>query len=452
MSMISCYLKLRFFIGSVLLSALLVSPVWASDLDKILQNGRTLVASGQNEEAFKALQSAELNYAGTPEFDYWLGVAAVRSGNASLGLLALDRLLLVQPNHAGGRLERALALIQLGMLEQADAELSTLQEMSPPPKAEEVIHRYRLAIARQRDQRSEPSHFVSLGFGVGYDSNVNSAPSDYTLELFGGLFQSEVSDEGSAFTDVRMQYSGNAPVNKLHSIQWGLSGFSRHYAKSNLSAYDLGVIQGRGNWRYSPSEDLVVNSYGDLIRVYSGSPRKGLFSQYGIGSSVSVPVLLESRLTLGLGWYEREYDRASVNDLNAFAFEWGLMVPLNSQWQLSSDLSYEQERADRRDGGNSANVKAQFGLDYKHNPAHQMRFSLSKEWVKYKEKGFALYNDFVPASRRDQNIQGAAEWVWTVNPQLIVSTQGSFRRQHASLDFFEYNQFSVSSNLTYLWR
>lgn len=445
-------LRASFLAWVMAVGALASGATFAASLDEVVQQGRQLIGKGDNSQAFEVLQAEEMSFAGSPEFDYWLGVAAVRSGKASLGLLALDRLLLIQPNHAGGRLERAFALIQLGMLDQADEELNQLQTLNPPKKAAGVIQQYRSAIAKKRHQENSPSHLFTLGAGAGYDSNVNSAPSDYVLELFDGLFQSRISNEASTFGDLRLQYVGLVPVDKVNSMQFVLSGQSRQYANSSLDAYSLGLIQGQVNWRYSPSADLVINSRGELVRVYSGSPYEGLFTQYGLRSAVDIPVLLESRLELAGGWKTQGYDAATANDLDALTLEAGLKMPLNSQWQLQSQLTYEYEAAGERDGGDASRVKALLGVDYKHNPSHKMRFAVNGQWVDYKEKGFALYNDFVAVSRQDQSLQGSAEWTWIMSPELSLSTQGSYRQQTASLDFFEYSQFSVSSNLTYLWR
>lgn len=424
----------------------------AVELPDLLDKGRGLIAEGSNEEAFQTFQAEELEYAGVPSYDYWFGVSAIRAGHASLGLLALDRLLLVQPEHAGGRLERAFALLQLGMLDEADDELDQLQQMNPPEKAAEVIKRYRSLIAEKRTQDERPSHVVVVGSGLGYDSNVNSAPSDYLLDLFGGLFQSRVSGEDSTFSDFRLQYMANVPVDAIHSVQFVFGGQSRAHHKSSLDPYNLGLIQGQAVWRYSPSADLVVNTRGELVRVYSGASYDGLFTQYGLSSSVDIPVFLESRLELGGGLRSVRYDTGEANDADEISLLSGLTVPLSSQVQVGSELTFEHEQADDRDGGSANRIKAQLDLNYKLNLKHRLQVSLSSQWVNYQDKGFGVYNDFVPVSRRDRSFQGGAEWLWAITPSLSLTTQAGYRQQTSSLEFFEYNQFSVSSNLNYLWR
>ncbi|WP_146060016.1 hypothetical protein [Oceanospirillum linum] len=71
-------------------------------LADVLRGAQQVLSEGDTAAALTLLSAAEAEYAGVPEFDYLMGLAAVRSGQPSVGIFVLDRLLQVQPDHAGG--------------------------------------------------------------------------------------------------------------------------------------------------------------------------------------------------------------------------------------------------------------------------------------------------------------------------------------------------------------
>ena len=90
----------------ILLSVAMSHTTWAYQAE--LGNAKNLLAQGENQSAYSQLRVTELEHSGEPEFDYWLGVSALRAGEPSHALMALDRAILRQPNHAGARMELSL--------------------------------------------------------------------------------------------------------------------------------------------------------------------------------------------------------------------------------------------------------------------------------------------------------------------------------------------------------
>lgn len=135
-----------------------------------------LVKAGRADEAYRMLEPYEFQHAGEVDFDYALGIAALDSGRAAKATLAFERVLAVDPNFAGARLDMARAYFQLGDLTRAKAEFTTVLEENPPPLARQVVQRYMKAIA----ERENAKKTVLTGYlegTIGHDSNVNNSTS-----------------------------------------------------------------------------------------------------------------------------------------------------------------------------------------------------------------------------------------------------------------------------------
>src|SRR5262245_35944434 len=98
----------------------------------ILQQAESLLAEKKPNEAFALLTSHELDLAGTPMFDYLLGIAALDSGKANDAAFALERVVAAHPDFAGARIELARAQYERGDLALARSQFEYLLTQSPP--------------------------------------------------------------------------------------------------------------------------------------------------------------------------------------------------------------------------------------------------------------------------------------------------------------------------------
>ena len=74
-----------------------------------VEHAQALMSQGKPAEAYGYLLPFEDKFAGNVEFDYALGVAALDSGKSDKATLAFERVLAVNPNFAGARLDMARA-------------------------------------------------------------------------------------------------------------------------------------------------------------------------------------------------------------------------------------------------------------------------------------------------------------------------------------------------------
>lgn len=141
--------------------------------EKLLQQADELIKSGKPADAYALLEPLEFARAGEVRFDYLLGIAALDSGKPDKATLAFERVLAVEPNFAGARLDMARAYYQLGDVVRAKAEFETVMLQNPPPGAKLTIQKYLDAIAAA--EAAKLMRMTGYIEGVlGNDSNVNT--------------------------------------------------------------------------------------------------------------------------------------------------------------------------------------------------------------------------------------------------------------------------------------
>lgn len=141
--------------------------------DRVLRDADALIKAGRPLDAYVLLEPLEFERAGEVRFDYLMGIAALDGGKPDKATLAFERVLTVDPNFAGARLDMARAYYQLGDLTRAKNEFETVMAQNPPEGARVTIQKYLDAIAAiEAAKLTRISGYLE---GVlGRDSNVNT--------------------------------------------------------------------------------------------------------------------------------------------------------------------------------------------------------------------------------------------------------------------------------------
>lgn len=192
--------------------------VWAQSVSSLpvdLPQARSLLSAGQAASALSLLEPQEDVQAGNVEFDYLLGVAALESGNASKATIALERVLIVNPNHAGARLDLARAYFALGDRERARREFNVALAQDPPVNARATINAYLARIdsgAAGGGGDTRASGYLDIA--AGRDSNVNNATSQgqVFVPVFG--FSVQLAPTSQRTADNFMSLGGGGEVSR----------------------------------------------------------------------------------------------------------------------------------------------------------------------------------------------------------------------------------------------
>ena len=229
------------------LIAAVALPVAAQQAD--LDRAKDLIGAGNAKQAFELLSPQQDRYAGMPEFDYLLGVAALDSGRLEDAIIAFERVLAVLPNHAGAQMDLARAYYAAGSFDLAEAAFVRLRGSNPPAAAQEAINRYLDAIQARRRQ-TQPGWTAFGELGLGWDSNITGVPVD-----FGAAAQ-------QSFNLVGIQATGNSVKRSASFAQAAAGGEYSRPLTRGWSLFAGGELRGRGYRRESD-----FNSFSDELHA-----------------------------------------------------------------------------------------------------------------------------------------------------------------------------------------
>lgn len=267
-----------------LAALLLAFTTLAAAADAPLEEARRLIDQGRAQDAYQLLAPLEERYAGTPDYDYLLGIAALDSGLPGPAVFALERVLALDPENDLARAEIARAYYQLSEYETAEREFETVRRSSAlPAAARPTIDEYLTRIARARD-RFGPTVTGFLSLGAGYDTNVNSGTSESQVTIpFLGQQPIQLVDDARETSSPYTLIAGGVNVTKPIADGVAVLGGARGYWRNNASPFStqdayvyggVGVERGR--------HGFVVAAQGETFRVDAEALRNtfGGFAQW----------------------------------------------------------------------------------------------------------------------------------------------------------------------------
>ena len=148
---------------------------------------KALLDQGKAAEAY-ALAKKNPGEIGNPGFDFYFGIAAIDSGHAGEGVLALERYVVNFPDNLEARLELARGYFVLGEDSRAREEFNAVLKSNPPPGVAANIERFMSALdSRQSSYRTTTGVFAEIGYG--HDTNVNGGvgSAGIVVPVFGSV-------------------------------------------------------------------------------------------------------------------------------------------------------------------------------------------------------------------------------------------------------------------------
>ena len=252
-----------------------------------LERAQALLREGRADEAWGLLSPLQAQYAGQPDFDLALAMAATDSGRPNLATFALERVVVMQPGNAEARLELVRAFYALRDYERAERELQFILEADPPAEVRALVVRYQ---ERMRDARVAAAPVAGwTGYveaGLGYDTNANVATAQ------GSIFVPSLGTE--LIIDPAFVRDGDAFAELNAGLEYA------HPLSGSLAA-KLGA-------------DLQMRSYADLDTFDSRAAdlRVGLHQRLDLRDGVEYT----------LRHNEYELDHAGYRRMQSAALEW----------------------------------------------------------------------------------------------------------------------------------
>lgn len=240
---------------------------------KPLDEADALMKAGKPAEAFALLEPLEFERAGDKRFDYLLGIAALDSGKPDKATIAFERVIAVDPNFAGARLDMARAYFQLGDLPRAKTEFETVMKQNPPEAAKVTTQKYLDAIAaHEQAQQTRITGYIEGT--VGRDTNINSSTNQAQIPIpvFGDL----VFTLGQANVQMADYYTAIA-----------MGGEVTHLVSANTALYAGADLRQRGYSSESQFDNLDLLGRAGISHTMGAETfRAGVLgSQYHLDNS-----------------------------------------------------------------------------------------------------------------------------------------------------------------------
>lgn len=361
--------------------AFLAGAAFAAPADEV----QKLLEAGRSAEAY-ALGKKHPEELGKAEFDFYFGIAAIDTGHAGEGVLALERYIVQFPDNDRARLELARGYFVLGELLRAREEFDAVSAKKPPAGVQATIDRF-LDSIRAQESRYQATASAYVEIGGGFDSNVNSGVGDANLNIptLGTVQLAQAGvKSGDSFLHLGAGGQFSYPVAPGVALYGGATyegklhrdSFDQQFDQGNLGAYGgVSVIRDkdlfRANAGYSTlSVDNtrfrnVFSLGGEWHRQLDELNTLSLFAQYAVLDYPSQPVRDADFYSLGVGWrrafvyrlqpviqlqalYGSERNDASPvrNDLSRdlYTLRAGLSITPAPRWGLSAGVNYTNSK------------------------------------------------------------------------------------------------------------
>lgn len=224
-----------------------------------------LLKAGKALEGYQLLAPEEFEMAGNIDYDYLLGIAALDSGKPDKASLALERVLAVNPNYVGARLDLARAYFALEDYERAKDEFKAVQTQNPPAVAQTVINQYLSAIDMKMNPKTTITGYAEGS--LGYDTNINTLTSATQMTILGTTLLLDSATRSA--TDNYLTLGGGMEIK--HPVKPGLSLFANFDAKKRVHFY-------KDTYNADSLDSKVGINIDDGPNVYRLSAQKGLYT------------------------------------------------------------------------------------------------------------------------------------------------------------------------------
>ncbi len=424
--------------------------------EKLLRDADALIKSGKPADAYTLLEPLEFERSGEVRFDYLLGVAALDSGKPDKATFAFERVLAVDPNYAGARLDMARAYYQLGDLLRARTEFETTLKQNPPEAARVTIRKYLDAIAAQ-DPAKQTRISGYVEGTVGRDNNVNNATDQSQFNI---LYQGNNIPATLAPTNLKTadNYYGVAAGSELvHRLNtsWGLyAGADLHQRGYNTqTGFDSLGLNGRAGLMFGKEANRV--RAGVLAGAYTlGNSRNR--NTAGLDAEWAHVLSPGNQLNLFGQYVQYRFAQIAMqaNDFNQQAMGAGwLHVLADGKSTLSGSLYYGTEKdvstiitPATPNGGRTDGAKRFSGLRVGGQAAYNDRTVLFIS-AGGQAGNYSNTNPFFLLQRADRlfDLTLGANWhwdkSWTVRPQL------TYARNNSNIVIYSYTRTDVSLTL-----
>lgn len=413
---------------------------------------KSLVEQGRFADAFDLGLKNE-KFTGEPIYDYYFGIAAIDSGRASLGVLALERVLLNNPGNDLARLELARGYFVIGDFERAREEFLIMSNKQVPPSVRNSIEKYLTSI-KAEDPQFRTTWRTYAEFALGNNNNVNSSTNQNVLfPIFGQNNPAILINPGeakqSAFNQLAVGTSVSGPI--VPGIKYMAAIDASYRQHANINNYDLGNLTLTGGTEFLLDTSRVrtlgfisqANLDGDKLRDVSG-----------VVVDWNKPLSKELTTRASMGYALLRYGTVNESrDSNMPSVSIGGNYFLGGAWKsaLDVDFTYAQEKNQKGFADLSRSiygVKTLLSL----TPIARLQINLG---VGYSKSNYDSTEPLAPTSnvmKTDDLLTTELAAQYQLTKGWSVRTEWLRAKNSSNVDLYSYKQDQVLMKMRYEWR
>lgn len=414
--------------------------VWAADAD-IVNQAEAMLRAGRYAEAFRLLEPLEDKLAGDLRYDYLLARAALETGNPSRATFIYERILAVEPNYAGVRLEMGRAYLALRDYARAKLEFETVIRFPnlPPDLRQQALIYNKAAEEQLAGKRFAAFGYIEYGFG--WDSNTQSVTSVSPITTAAGdplFIGGELDDNYNA-----LALGGELVYALTDRISAYAGGDARLRAHRNIDTADFATIDGRFGLGYTQG--------GSQTRIGASLGKYGLDyrptrDNAGVTAEFRTLVNPTNQLSISVQATRFEFipELLKGEDYDLFQSTVGWLGVINEgRGALGVSLlgGVEKEQGGRLDG-DKPYVGARLTFQNSLTERVGTFFLGGAQRGKYKDFNIAFGD-----RRKDTLYDMAVGITWTFAPGWSLRPQLVYIKNDSNLAIFEYEKTDVSINL-----
>ena len=425
---------------------------------QVMERARKLLADNNPKQAFVELAAIQGQMAGNVEFDYLLGVAALDSTRYDDAIIAFERVLAVNPNHAGAQMDLARAYFSLGSYDLARSTFLRLREANPPAAALQAINQYLEAIEVRKRQLT-PGWSGTVELAIGYDSNLTGVPADFgaaSLQSFNIAADptGNAVKRKAAFAEAQGSAEYHYPFSRGWSAFAGGGVRGRAYRRESDFNILAGEVHAGAALNQGPQQWKLAAGYPDYNQkgAAPGDPRptndrdtanlmadwrRALDSRTQIGATVQV-----SRVRFPDNPID-DFDQVLLAGTWLKSFQ-GRGIPLLSLTAFVSDDEARNKFAD----GVTDKSKNLAGL------RSYFQYAMTPKLEVFNVLGFVYRRDRDNFARsttvvhgRDRFYEATLGLAWQFREHCSVRTQWAYTRNESTINIFDFSRHEISTGV-----
>ena len=415
----------------------------AADADVVAQ-AEGLFKAGRYAEAYRLLEPLEDRLAGDVKFDYLLARSALEIGQPSKASFVYERILAVEPNYAGVRLEMGRAYLALGDYARAKLEFETvLRFENLPPDLRQQALLYGKAADDYISGKKTTFHAYAE-YGYGYDSNAQSATSVREITVVNGVtlvLPDSALERSDHYNALSLGGEVIRAVGERFSLFAGIDGRGRAYR--SIDAADLGSLDARFGVGYNDAASSA--RLGFIAGRFWLDDEK---TRDALGLTADYRRLLGKQDQISVSGLATRFEfipeALQINDYNLYQIALGwLHATASGRMAVGITLLGGVEKeTNGRDDGDKPFFGGRISLQQSLSERLGAFFLAGAQRGKYSE-----VNPLFGFKREDTlyDVAAGVSWAfakdWSLRPQVL------YFKNNSNAPLFEYDRTDVSLNL-----